>query len=228
MLKRTVTAIQAAIDAQLAVFASEDARTEKARAAAKQLWTAELQCDSGEQFKDQLKEWKAEARKAVTMPDTVKAAKGWDHLWTYIGTAYLILMRPNVEVKIGEQVPTTAAACSGNATNERLANRAIREALGIANARAAQPPKAPEAPKVDTVAASQQAFEMDAKHVRELLDKVLGMQSGFGLLAEALKAKGFAVVKAEVVVEQPKAEAPAPDPVPPPKAKGRSKAAARQ
>ena len=225
MLKRTVNAIQAAIDAQLAVFDSEEARTEKARAAAKQLWNAELQCDTGEQFKDQIKEWKAEARKVVTMPDTAKAAKGWDHLWTYIGTAYLILMRPDEPVQIGDQAPVAAKTCSGHATSERLANRAIREALGIANKRQ---PQAPAAPKIDTVAASQQAFEVDAKHVRELLDRVLGMQSGFGLLADALKAKGFTVVKAEVVAELPAPE-PAPEPVPPPKAKrSRSKAAARQ
>jgi hypothetical protein len=156
-----------------------------------------------------------------------KAAKAFANAFDQIRVFWIVLAEPEhgvVVTKGGAAVP--AGSLIGNVANARHAAKAIIDgddgSKRAAAPRGARAPAPKAAPPGDPVKAGQKVFEGDMVAARAAFESILAMQSGWGMVLDVLRARGFVVTKAEAAAPlQPKAEAPKAEA---PKAKGKAKA----
>jgi hypothetical protein len=192
-----------AYKATLSAEAAHGKARDAYRHAARVLWEA-----AGEAVQDAIRENPTEikdyAREAVLVAfkahkASIKNATAWKNTTQAVRDLMLLVAFPDIPVTLppvgdadtGETI--TAQAAGGNAKTEQLAVRAVRETIGIANKRA---PKTPTADKPsDPIKAGQKRFEDDMVAARAAFESILAMQSGWGMVIDVLKLRGFDVVK---------------------------------
>jgi hypothetical protein len=188
---------------------------------------AEFQPEDGPALQKAVKAAKAEAAKRVKPKDE----KAWENGWNYVSSYWVLYAFPDIKVSLGQnQAATDARACLDSPyAAVRDAAKAVRQEVGIGRKRE---PKA--GGKVETKAdAAQQsaaAFELNAATVADLLARILAEQSGLGLIADALKAQGYGVVKLSAESKNypipPPKDLPAPKVTPKKKGNGKAQATA--
>jgi hypothetical protein len=208
-----VKQIDAAINAELGITAAhaKAANAHRAAAAALHEIYAPADADEATACMSEERAWHKE-RLAKKLKDA-KAAKAFANAMDQIRVFWIILAEPEhgvVVTKGGAAVP--AGTLIGNVANARHAAKAIidgddgsKRAAAPRGARAPAPKAAPS----DPVKAGQKAFDGDMVAARATLESILAMQSGWGMVIDVLRARGFVVTKAEATAPlQPKAEAP--------------------
>jgi hypothetical protein len=194
----TTAAITAVFDAERAARSAEDSRQKIAKDSAAILWASWTPKPANGKAMDAkvasiAKGAEADGLRAQYAENIWNA--GWQHLRNYL---YLCML-PNVTILSdrksdkGTKIDVTAAG-----TNAMLVKNLAAEARRIAGTgrkrEAAAPTPAPVVSAQALSAHVADTFEVNTKSVLLLIEKVLSMPSGVGLIQDALKAHGWIVV----------------------------------
>lgn len=127
------------------------------------------------------------------------AENDWNNGFSHISNYLYLCMLPKVQVpspnkkEQGAMIDVTAAGTNARKV-QALASEARRIA-GTGRTKSAKTPSAPPVVSAQAVAAHEiNAFEVSQKNVLALIERVLGMPSGIGLIGDALKAHGWLIV----------------------------------
>jgi uncharacterized alpha-E superfamily protein len=214
------SAYSAALDVEKA---SGKARAAE-RAAAKTLWES-LDADALTAFSEDpasIKGWLSDKYLEIgrELGMRVKNATAWKNTKAAVSGLFLIHLEQDRPVKVertakaddgkAEKIEKEVPALSviGNVHEERAAAQQIRDALGIGNKRAA---RAAEQPKADAAESSAKTFAQDVSGAKAWLTALLAMPSGFGILDQALRARGYYIARigtTSPLIEEPKVAKP--------------------
>jgi hypothetical protein len=207
----TASAITAVFDAERAARSAEDTRQRVAKDSAAILWASWDPKPANGKAMDAKVTSIAKAAEA----DGIRAqytANVWNSGWQHLRNYLYLCMLPHVTViserksDKGTKIDVTAAD-----TNAKLVQALAAEARRIAGTGRKKEPKQPTPPPVVSAQAVTQhqinAFEANAKNVLDLIKHVLAMDSGKGLIEDALRVYGWILVptaekKAEIEAAQ--------------------------